>query len=246
MRYCRLFALILAGIMAVSSARAGDSSFQKYNPDVDKYPFVRDFILSVGYFKRVSERQAAEGVLKEQEGDSLVLIRKCIEDRTLDNTEIRIARNYLARFSNSSNGLIRKVARQAVAAYDGVLGLSVKERDLWQVLLRYKTSAKGKDIDEVEFAAQQESVAVAKKEAMKQLLEAAQLLQVVLLSAERCETQHCKELALTREERLQLTGNLDKFAKNNLQWGLKPGQSTQEGVEASIREVLEDPLYISK
>ena len=38
---------------------------------------------------------------------------------------------------------------------------------------------------------------------------------------------------------------LDSFAKDNLDWGLKPGQSTLAGSIAVIRETLEDSLWIS-
>jgi hypothetical protein len=72
------------------------------------------------------------------------------------------------------------------------------------------------------------------------------LFQKVLLSSQRCETDDCKELALTKEERYKLIKKLDSFSSGNLEWGLKAGQTTLEGCVATLREILEDPLFISK
>ncbi len=220
--------------------------FKTYNADIDKYAFTKNFILSVSYYKRVSDRLKAEGDIKAKNGADQKLILKYIEDRTLDNTELRIARNYLTRFVKSDNGLIRKVSRQAIEAYDRVLSLSMHERALWQDLYRFKVTGQPSDFDEPQLIKQQLSIFSEKKEAEKSLLSASVLIRIVLLSVERCDSEDCKYLALTDEERRKLTGFLDDFARDNSAWGIKAGQSPVEGCEAAIREVLEDQLYISR
>jgi hypothetical protein len=71
------------------------------------------------------------------------------------------------------------------------------------------------------------------------------LLTKVFLSAARCDSDNCTYLALTQDERYKLVEKLDDFGRETSVWGAKPGQSTLEACIATIREVLEDPLYLS-
>ncbi|MEI6437856.1 MAG: hypothetical protein WCO69_03785 [Candidatus Omnitrophota bacterium] len=220
--------------------------FKKYNADVDKYAFTKNFILSLSYYRRVADRLSAEGDIKAKNGANVKLIQAYIEDRTLDNTELRIARNYLTRFVKSPNGLIEKVSRQAILAYDAVLTLSMRERDQWQALYRFKTTGQPANFNEPQLISRQLNIFSEKKEAEKSLLSASMLLRIVLLSADRCENDTCKLLVLTDQERRKLTGFLDDFARDIPDWGIKAGQSPVEGCVAAIREVLEDKLYTSR
>ena len=52
-------------------------------------------------------------------------------------------------------------------------------------------------------------------------------------------------LAITAQQRQKLLDKLDSFGGDNLDWGLKPGQTTLEGSIAVIREILEDSIWIS-
>ena len=52
-------------------------------------------------------------------------------------------------------------------------------------------------------------------------------------------------LAITAQQRQKLLDKLDSFGSDDLDWGLKSGQSTLEGSVAVIREVLEDSIWIS-
>lgn len=220
--------------------------FKTYNVDIDKYAFTRNFILSLGYYQRVADRLKAEGDAKVRNEADQKLILKYIEDRTLDNTELRIARNYLTRFVKSKNGLIRKVSRQIIVAYDKILALSMHERELWQVLYRFKVTGQPADFNEPQFIGQQLNIFAEKKEAEKNLLSASMLTRIVLLSAGRCDSEACQFLVLTTDERRRLSGYLNDFARDNTGWGIKAGQSPVEGCVAALREVLEDQLFISR
>ncbi|MBF0387082.1 MAG: hypothetical protein HQL20_04415 [Candidatus Omnitrophica bacterium] len=257
MRRCNVLSLILVLLLAPGLLRSGYAEvrpladpaaitpFKKYNPDIDKYAFAKSFILSVSYYKRVFDRLKTEETAKAATWSDQRLILQYIEDRTLDNTELRIARNYLTKFVKSQNGLVQKVSRQAIAAYEKSLALSIKERELWQVLYRFKGTGQPADFDEPQFIGQHLSVVAERKEADKQLLSASMLVRVILLSAVRCDSEECKDLALTKDERRKLTGYLDDFARDNMAWGIKAGQSPVEGCVAALREVLEDQLYVS-
>ncbi len=240
--------LFLAFFLLSAPLYAADADFKMANPDVDKYAFVRDFIMSLSYYNRVAlrfkgqEKAKAEGRVK----DDIDQVLKMIKDLTLDNTELRIARNYLSKFSASGNALIRDVTQRTVGVYDQFLRLNSRERELWMGFYRFKNTNEPADYSEQDFVARQLGLVLEKRETAKGLVEASVLVQKVLLSAERCDTDACKELALTQEERYKLIKKLDTFASANLDWGLKAGQTTLEGCIAAIREILEDPLYVSR
>ncbi len=248
MRFLLVMCLAIAALFCSGHSLAQeDPLFKTYNRDIDKYSFTKNFILSISYYKRVADRLKVEEALKLDGTSDIKVIQKFINDRTLDNTELRIARNYLIKFTSSRNGLIQQVARQSISAYDGVLALSMRERELWQSLSRFKLTGEPEDFNEKDFIEQQLSIAAQKKEADKMLLSASMLIRIVLLSAERCGSEVCQELALSRDERFKLTGYLDDFSRDNLEWGIKPGQTPIEGCVAAIREVLEDEqVFISK
>ena len=80
---------------------------------------------------------------------------------------------------------------------------------------------------------------------MQDIVENSVLMTKVLFSEHVDPSKLTKRLAITSDERDKLIEKLDEFAKENLDWGLKPGQTFIQAAEASIREVLEDPLYVS-
>jgi len=83
-----------------------------------------------------------------------------------------------------------------------------------------------------------------RKEADKNIIQASILLTKVLASDKNVNGRgHL--LAITAQQRQKLLDKLDSFGSDNLDWGLKTGQSTLEGSVAVIREVLEDSLWVS-
>jgi len=225
---------------------AQEESFKTYNSDIDKYSFAKSFIVGLGYYHRVADRLAKEEAVAAGEKDELGAAKVYITYRTLDNAELRIAKNYLAKYLESSNGLVHSIARDTVAVYDRLLAMSLRERELWQVFLSYRSTGQPDDFSDEEFGAEQVATAREKKEVAKELIRQSILMTKALLSAERCENEDCYELALNDDERHKLIQKLDEFSQGNMAWGMKPGQSTIEACVASIREVLEDPVYVSR
>ena len=162
-----LLLLIFSFVFLPSLYGAEGNPFKTKNPDIDKYPFVKNFIVGLGYYHRVAERLKQEADVSTAAGSELRAIQVFIDDRTLDNTELRIARNYLTSFSSSRNGLIRKVAQDTIATYDKLIAMSVSERDLWQSFYEFKKKQKTQHIDEKDFIHQQMEIALDKKEVAK-------------------------------------------------------------------------------
>ncbi|MBF0122103.1 MAG: hypothetical protein HQL21_01680 [Candidatus Omnitrophica bacterium] len=243
------FIILLVFVSCVffpSLCGADDNSFKAKNPDIDKYPFVKNFITGLGYYHRVAIRLKAEADMPATAETEMKAIQLFIDNRTMDNTELRIARNYVTQFTSSRNGLIRKLAQDTIVTYDKLIAMSVEERGLWQAFLDFKKQQDSQRIDEGDFIRQQTEIALDKKEVAKGLLEACRIIHTVLLSAEKCESEECSHLAVTQKERDKLLEKLDAFAGSNMAWGMKEGQSTVEACEAAIREILEDRIYLSK
>lgn len=226
---------------------AQEVDFKIQNPDIGKYDFAKDYIVSLSYYSRISQRASQETNQTSSSGDfqDLESIQKIIHNRILDNTEIRIARNYLLKYKEAVNPLMVTVVNDVISVYDQLLAVSIRERSLWQVLYD-RRSGKTVDVGEQDILQEQIGLAEKKKMIAKELIKTSHLLSVILLSAQRCQHQHCHDLALTQKERTSLIEKLNTFALDIKDWGLKPGQTTLQASIAVIREVLEDPLYISK
>ncbi len=219
--------------------------FQEYNPDINKYDFAKSFITSLEYYSRLKKRLDAEQAIGDKYDEDLPTIQTFVDNRTLDNTELRVARNYLSRYASSKNMLIRRVAYDAMMAYERNLLVSSRERQLWKVYYRFKKAGIPRDLSLVEFRKQLESLARDRKSAGIALLEAVIMLQKVILSAASCADENCMDLVLTQIQRDKLLEKLNVFAGDNMVWGIKSGQGTFEAAVASLREVLEDPVYVS-
>ncbi|MBF0486055.1 MAG: hypothetical protein HQL16_06045 [Candidatus Omnitrophica bacterium] len=242
------FSFFLAAIMIFSAtvSFAQENLFKKDNPDIDKYNFAKSYIMALSYYSRVAERLKLEDKDSLNSKSDIKAVRELVDHRTLDNTELRIAKNYLTKYENSSNAFIRKVSSETIIVYEKLLQMSVRERTLWQSFYVYKASGKPEDFNEADFTSRHIALAMEKKEVAKELVTQTAFVAKILLSAQKCDNETCKNLALTKDERDRLVERLDAFANGYMEWGMKPGQSTLEASIAILREVLEDSIYLSR
>jgi CheY-like chemotaxis protein len=235
-----LFALPGPVFAASGAGGSVQTSFQQYNPDVDKFAFAKSFISSLSYYGRLNQRLTKEAAVGDQFDKDLSVIKMLVDDRTLDNTELRIAKNYLLKYATSKNLLIRKVAYDAMLAYEQNITVSSAERRLWDAYYRFKKMGLPKNLNEADFKKQMESLAHDRKVAGMAVLQSVMMFKTVVLSAKLCPDENCQDLALTQAEREKLLQKLDAFAGDNMAWGVKAGQGTFEAAIASVREILED------
>ena len=244
-----LIVLILAfassAFAATETVKTLKTPFQEYNPDIDKFAFAKSYITSLSYYGRLSQRLAAEKQTGSNFDQDVNTIKTFVDNRTLDNTELRIAKNYLPRYASSKNLLIRRVAYDTIVAYEQNIAVSSAERRLWQAYYRFKKMGVPRDLNENELKKQMASLARDKKTAGMAVLEAVMMFKKVILSAKLCQDEDCKNLALTQGERDKLLKKLDGFAGDNMAWGVKAGQGTFDAAVASVREILEDSIYVS-
>ncbi len=242
----RWVTVLLCALCLAIPLTASAQSFRENNPDGEKYVFARSFIAGLGYYGKLDMRLKAE----ERAGNSYMrnikVVKALVEARTLDNTELRVAKNYLVKYLDSRNLLIRKVAYNTIGAYQQHIIVSSSERRLWQSYQRFLEKGVPRKFDRESFARQMATLSEGRKAAAIAVLAAVVMFKAVLLSAQRCADEACHELALTAAEREKLVRKLDGFAGNNTDWGIKEGQATFEAAVAAIREILEDTIFVSQ
>lgn len=221
----------------------GESVFAKNNPDVGKYEYARSFIASLTYIKEVRERWHKSTPVKDFKGaDDVTLMRGFLSYIIKDNADLRIAKNYLVPYLNSSNALIKKSADTFILGCNTIIAINDKEKQIWDQWNAIKANNLGNRKNETAFLNAQEELALKRKEASKKIIQASILLSKILRS-EKNDNEKGKLLAITDAQRKKLNKSLDQLEKENLDWGLKPGQTFQQASVAVIREILEDPIY---
>lgn len=233
-----LFSFFLTNL---SLAAVGDD-FKVNNPDGQKYEFARSYISALGYFHKIEQRWAKRSPGKLFKGDDAKIIRTTIEYLVQDNTELRIAKNYILKYLTFPNPLMRKVADMMIVVCENDIVLNNDAKVLWQGWLGLKNSGKADAQQEAVFIKFQREIESKRKENDKKLIEASVLMTKVLLSQKNKDDKG-HMLAITERERSRLLAYLDTYGKGVLDWGLKPGQSTLQASVAVIREVLEDSIY---
>lgn len=239
---------LLLGLFVAASVWgvcAAENEFKANNPDGGKYEFARSYISALGYFHEINRRWEKNPPKKKFAGDEPKMIRGNIEYLVLDNSNLRITKNYMIKYLDSPNSLMRKVADIIVVACDKDIALNNKAKNLWQDWLSFKAQAKPKPSEEKAFVNSQREIELQRKESDKDIIKASILLTTVLLSQDNANEKG-KLLAITQKQRDTLLDNLDVYGKDVLDWGLKTGQSTLEASIAVIRGVLEDPVFIAK
>ena len=238
-----LLSLAVFGWMAVHPAFAEDE-FKKNNPDIYKYEFARSYITALSYMKDINDRWHKNAPKKLFADQKDKMIMATINDLALDSSDLLVIKNYLVKYLTSPNMLMRKVADTVVVAISREIAINHEEKALWQKWYDLNTAGQATRPKEVQFVKNQYSLELKRKEADKNIIQASVMMTKVLIS-DKNQNGKGHLLAITAQQRQKLLDKLDSFAGDNLDWGLKSGQSTLEGSVAVIREILEDSLWIS-
>lgn len=241
----KLFVLI-AGVIIISSSRvcADQGQFKTGNPDGVKYEFARSFIASMAFFQSVEDRLRDSGKFSDAV-DERKLLKWNLERLAKDNLDLRVAKNYMVKYFNAGNALMRKVVDTYAVTCDELIGINHRERELWKEWPKMRKVDEDGNIDLKEFSDAQGLLSDERKSAMRKIVETAVLMTKVLFNEDVREQQVRKRLALTHNQREKLIKKLDDYAGDNLDWGMKPGQTYLQSAQAVVREVLEDPTYLN-
>ena len=240
--------IVLVGIFmtVVRITYADDADeFKSHNPNGQKFEFVRSYVTSLGYFNKILIRWQTENPREKYKGDQKKMMQAYMDYLALDNSELRVAKNYLTKYLSSPNAMMRKVTDMYLSLCETQIDFNIKERGLWQDFIKGKSAQPDQAASlEKEFVAKQQQLVYERKENFKDLIVVSVLVSKVLMH-EDAEKEKSHQLAVTAKQREKLIAKLDDFARDNLDWGVKSGQTVLQASVAAIREVLEDPLWKS-
>ena len=244
--FISVVSLFIGLLLAVPRLFAEDGAeFKKHNPDGKKYEFARSYISGLSYIDGIHKRWQKENPKERYKDDPEKMFQAYVEYLALDNAELRIAKNFLVKYLSGSNDMMRKSSDIFILTCDQLIEANRQERGLWQDF--YKARKSDPDhlpAKEKVFVKEQKALNEKRQEISKTFVESA-LLMTYVMQSENVYVNAPYQLALTDEERRKLVKRLDEFAKDNIDWGIKSGQSAVQASVAAIREVLEDPIWKS-
>ena len=216
------------------------SQLQKYNPDGEKYEFVKDYLTSLSYLKINAKRSTSAVAVGFEDLNSTDKIKVSIDILVQENANLRVARNFLKGYKNNpQNGLIIKVTDLFEAMCDEQIDFNKREINLYKQL--YESLDKSsKSNKKLEYKNEELALAEERRESFKKLLEASMLVNKVLISDRVNEDGKMVLLGVTREERKKLLKKLDAFYEDEYKGNLRAGQSFLQGSVSVIRELLEN------
>ena len=242
----RFFCLgVFLVVQCLATVSFAENEFKNNNPDGNKYEFTRSYISALSNLVHIDERWTKKDPKKLFPGNDDRVIKASINYLATDNADLRIVKNYLAKYLISPNTFIRKVADIVVVACDNEIALNNQEKILWEKWGDLRAAGQGTRDKEKEFIKRQMEFSFKRKEIDKEIIQASIFMTKVLISAEKNKDTKGRVLAITTKEREKLIAKLDTFGSETTDWGLKPGQKTLQASVAVIREVLEDPLWIA-
>jgi len=229
--------------MIFHPAHAADE-FSKNNPDIKKYEFVRSYISALSYMKDIDDRWAKDEPKKLFADQKNKMILASINDLSLDSSDLLIMKNYMLKYMMAPNMMMRKVANIVVVATSRAIAINHEEKTLWEKWYDLNAAGQATRPKEIDFVKTQHALELQRKQADEDIVQASVLVTKILIS-DKNKNDHGHLLAITAQQRQRLLDKLDSFGSDELDWGVKAGQSTLEGSIAVLREILEDSVWIS-
>ncbi len=227
------------GLSKISEIYQNPTEFKKYNPDGEKYSFVKSFITSLNYFHIIAERQRSQPIEKAYE-DDVDKIGDIMDNLYFDNTDLRVARNLIEKHLRSNNALIIRATDLVIKACDELIDLNSKDYNSWAELYNAKFIVEMESFDKSRFFSLQNEFAEQKKAALEKLLQAALTVTHILISDKPDTAGQMTLLAVTQAEREKLMERIDSYFGEDVEQGLRSGQTYLKASISAINEVLGD------
>ena len=216
---------------------------KEFNPDGNKYDFVKDYIFSLGYLKTNEERSSQISSMSFNDLDDVQKGRELINGFVQDNANIRVAKNLLKKYIAPENGLMLKVADLFAEVCDELVVVNKSERQLLEEFQEILEKHEMDDFDGNDFRDKQRKLASKRRNSLKKLFEASMLVTKVLISDKEDRFDQLTKLGITSKQKEKLLEKLDKFSGEDFNGELREGQSFLQGSITVIREVLMDTSW---
>lgn len=215
--------------------------FSRNNPDGEKYSFVKHYIMALEYYRDNEKLVGGLGVLSQEDLADDNLVRRQMDNLLRANTNLRVARNILGKYSGSRNALMRKIAGDFSAVCNDQIAINNQEREMWNELINSVKEIVLGFYDVGSFNQRYRDLAEKRKTSLGGLLQASILSGKVLFSPKLNEYGHYGFLGISKDERFKLIKRLDEgFTGDNFKGELRDGQTFLEASVVSLREVLEN------
>ena len=241
-RIILLFVWTMCAVFGHFTPAGASEEFKKNNPDTGKFEFARSFISALSYVNAIHTRWEKTTPKIVYAGNDVRIMRGYVAFLIKDNADLRIAKNFLTKYLDSPNLLIRKTADTFIAVCLRQVAINDKEQQVWDQWYALKSNNMATFTNERIFVKTQEELSIKRKIAGQGIVEASVLLTKVLRS-QRNADEKGRVLAVTAKQREILLERLDEFGRDTLAWGMKPGQDQTQASIAIIREILEDSVY---
>ncbi len=214
----------------------------KHNPDGKKYEFVKNYIKGLSYLKLNSQRtqESLLEVTYDFGGEELEKTLALRADLILDNTNLRVARNFLKQYRTPENGLILKITDLFEKFCNEQIDFNMRERKLIDALYEVQKKRDQKKFNKLNFAKTQEDLFSQRRQSFKKLLEASMLVTKMLISNKQDWRGDLTMIGITEEERMKLLFQLDGFYGDQYEGQIREGQTFLEASISVIREFLEE------
>jgi hypothetical protein len=217
--------------------------YKKYNPDGQKYRFVRSYINSLTYIHQNYQRNQDISTLNFEYLSNPSNVVKLRDDIVMNNINLRVARNFVKKYKDSQNGLILKVADLYTQFCDDLIALNNEEKEFYHSLYKKERSEHQQYWDKEEIVNWQQYINQERKDIMMGLLESAMLVSKVLISDKTDGYGELSYLGISRNQRNSLLLLLNNFEGDQFQGELREGQSFLGGSITILRDVLESDNY---
>lgn len=243
---CKWFIFLLAGGLITLPAFAQSTiidqtkKFSQYNPDGEKYEFIKYYLTALKYFETNQIRQDQRPDFNSTNLARSNFIKDQINELLQLNSKLRIAKNIINRYEDSNNGLILKTSKLFSQKCITLISLNNRERQALDDILALKKSGQLEDDGFKPFFHDLKVIERQRKEALSGILEASILASKVLVSDKLNVYEELSYLGVTEKQRSKLIERIKEFKTANISDDLKPGQSFLDGSVSVIYGRLQD------
>jgi len=216
---------------------------QKYNPDGDKYQFLKKYINCLEYLQTNEERRKTATSFTKSDWSDEQSQKQWRQHIIMDNANLRIARNLIKKYKTSNNGFILKTTELFMQFCNNLINLNNEERKTFEDIIKNKSTFS--DLKESDLINIQSELNNQRKNILKQLLESSMWTQKVLISSEPDRFGELMSLGVTARQRQRLINKLDDFKGKGFDGEVREGQSFLQASVSAIREMLEDTSWDS-
>lgn len=213
--------------------------FQAYNPDVNKYNFVRAYLNALTYLK-INEEREKRGL------EDFSLTKKyeqALKEIEKDITNLRIAKNLLTNYLSSENKMIAKATDTFIIFCQGQVDLNGEEAGMINELFTAQKNGQMEDFNKSDFEQKRVSLNQRRRQSKDLLLESSTFVTKILVSGKADRFGQFVSLGITEKEREKLLKKINVFKGDEYVGEIKVGQSFLQTSVKMIRNMLEDSSW---